>query len=180
MAAGLLNKPFDDLWQRDRRARRERRWLGTVVFGVPGFVALLAATVWAATQTTGYSPPGVLRVTAERVLYTFGVSDIPEPEMLKIESGEFLMGETPEKAMFSFGVPQHPVSVGNFAIGRYEVTFNEYDYFVKQARIREPSDGSFGRGRRPVMGVSWNEVQAYIRWLRFVRGKSYRLPTEAE
>jgi formylglycine-generating enzyme required for sulfatase activity len=41
-------------------------------------------------------------------------------------------------------------------------------------------DSGFGRGRQPVIGVTWNEAQLYVGWLSKVTGKPYRLLTEAE
>lgn len=43
-----------------------------------------------------------------------------------------------------------------------------------------PEDAGWGRGRRPVINVSWDDVQAYIKWLNDKTGRTYRLPTEAE
>ena len=67
-----------------------------------------------------------------------------------------------------------------FAIGRYEVTFNEYDLFAKAAEKSLPYDGGWGRGRRPVINVSWADAREYVEWLAEQTGKRYRLPSEAE
>ncbi|MFX6357511.1 SUMF1/EgtB/PvdO family nonheme iron enzyme, partial [Acinetobacter baumannii] len=37
-----------------------------------------------------------------------------------------------------------------------------------------------GRGRRPVINVSWNDAKTYVAWLSRTTGKSYRLQSEAE
>ena len=75
--------------------------------------------------------------------------------------------------------PQHRVTVSEFAMGRYEVTFEEYDVFA-EATGRERPDDWWGRGNRPVIKVSWQDAVAYAEWLAEQTGKRYRLPTEAE
>jgi hypothetical protein len=72
------------------------------------------------------------------------------------------------------------ISGKQFAIGRYEVTFEEYDQFAKLTGRRSPSDQGWGRGDRPVSSVSWEDAVAYARWLSKATGKNYRLPTEDE
>lgn len=69
-----------------------------------------------------------------------------------------------------------------FAIGKYTVTFNEWDACVAAGGCGAyvPSDNGWGRGNRPVVNVSWEDAQAYIRWLSDKTGKHYRLPTEEE
>lgn len=68
----------------------------------------------------------------------------------------------------------------NFYIGKYEVTFDEYDYFAKANNMDLPDDNGWGRGKRPVINVSWNDAQAYLSWLSKTNGKRYRMPTDAE
>lgn len=70
----------------------------------------------------------------------------------------------------------------NFAIGKYAVTFDEWNACVEGGGCGgyEPSDKGWGRGNRPVINVSWNDAQAYVQWLSRKTGKPYRLPTEEE
>ncbi|MEN8221028.1 MAG: formylglycine-generating enzyme family protein [Pseudomonadota bacterium] len=101
------------------------------------------------------------------------------PSMVWIPAGTFRMGdiqgggEDDEK-------PVHRVSVSRFAMGRYEVTFAEYDKFAQATGRKKPSDSGWGRGNRPVINVSWHDAMAYAEWLSQQTGKQYRLPTEAE
>lgn len=67
-----------------------------------------------------------------------------------------------------------------FAIGRYEVTFEEYDRFATATGRQLPGDKDWGRNRRPVLNVSWNDAMDYAEWLSQQTAKRYRLPTEAE
>ena len=77
--------------------------------------------------------------------------------------------------------PQHWVEVGAFALGRYAVTFDDWDACVADGGCtHQPDDRGWGRSRRPVINVSWDDAQQYVRWLSRVTGKTYRLPSEAE
>ena len=67
-----------------------------------------------------------------------------------------------------------------FAVGRYEVTFEEYDKFAQATKRELPNDGGGGRGRQPVINFSWQDAVEYGKWLSTQAGKRYRLPTEAE
>ena len=77
--------------------------------------------------------------------------------------------------------PVHTVRINRpFAIGRYEVTFEEYDRFAAATGRELPDDEGWGRGRLPVINVSWNDAVEYAKWLSAQTGKRYRLPSEAE
>src|SRR5690349_10636494 len=69
-----------------------------------------------------------------------------------------------------------------FAMGKYEVTFKEWDACVADGGCGgyQPYDNSWGRGARPVINISWNDAQAYIQWISKKTGKPFRLPTEQE
>jgi len=107
-------------------------------------------------------------------------SDAPfAPELVVIPAGEFTMGsfEAPEEQ------PPRKVTIGHrMAIGRYPVTFDEYDRFCS-ATGRQPSEELRAvreRGRRPVVYVSWFDARDYLKWLSSETRRRYRLPTEAE
>jgi formylglycine-generating enzyme required for sulfatase activity len=104
------------------------------------------------------------------------------PELVALPAGEFLMGSPEgEEGRFDDERPQHPVAINRrLAIGRYPVTFDEYDHFCAATRRQKPKDEGWGRGRRPVIHVSWEDAQAYVVWLSTVTRLTYRLPTEAE
>ena len=67
------------------------------------------------------------------------------------------------------------------AVGRFEVTFAEWDACVAAGGCRRrPHDAGWGRGWQPVINVSWADAQQYVAWLSRRTGKRYRLLTEAE
>lgn len=68
-----------------------------------------------------------------------------------------------------------------FAAGKYEVTFDEWDACVREGGCKQmPDIRGWGRGRRPVITVSWDDAKQYVAWLSRKTGKNYRLLTEAE
>jgi len=101
------------------------------------------------------------------------------PRMLRLPGASFLMGGKSGLAPQD-EQPSHQVAVKPFAIGRHEVTFAEYDRFARATGRALPDDAGWGRGRRPVINVSWDDASAYARWLSAQTGETYRLPTEAE
>ena len=102
---------------------------------------------------------------------------VNEPEMQRIPAGSFQMGSN--NGNFN-ETPVHPVNLKDFAIGRYEVTFDEYDQFVEALGISKPDDNGWGRGKQPVINVSWEDATAFAEWLSKETGKHYHLPTEAQ
>ena len=103
------------------------------------------------------------------------------PELVVVPAGAFIMGSSEENAHPS-ELPEHRVVIPRpLAVGRYPVTFIEWDAaFEAGGVIQQPTDKRWGRGRRPVINVSWNDAQAYVDWLSEETGHQYRLLTEAE
>ena len=100
--------------------------------------------------------------------------------MVRIEPGTFLMGSA-EGEGSDDERPQHEVRIARpLGMGKYPVTFEEYDAFAKATKRDLPGDQGWGRGRRPVINVSWEDAVAYAQWLSEQTGKRYRLPSEAE
>ena len=102
-----------------------------------------------------------------------------EVEWVSVQGGSFRMGDT-----FGDGEdrarPDHAVTVSNFYIGKYEVTFNQYDAFCDATQREKPDDKGWGRGNRPVIRISWNDANAFCEWMSKRTGQAIRLPTEAE
>ena len=102
------------------------------------------------------------------------------PEMVVIPAGEFMMGSNDGD---SDEEPVHKVAIGRpFAVGKFEVTFAEWDACVAAGGCsRKPEDRGWGRGRQPVINVSWHDAtKEYLPWLSRKTSKTYRLLTEAE
>ncbi|GAB4420464.1 MAG: hypothetical protein OHK0039_34060 [Bacteroidia bacterium] len=100
------------------------------------------------------------------------VVNLPEIEMVLVRGGTFTMGsedgDSDEK-------PLHQVRVGDFYMGKYEVT-------QAQWRVVMGTNPSYFKNcdQCPVESVSWEDVQEFIRKLNALTGRTYRLPTEAE
>lgn len=107
------------------------------------------------------------------------------PVMLGIPPGRFMMGGKDGRDDVEGGCapserPSHPVYVSAFELGKYPVTFDEYDAFCLATYTPMPDDMGWGRGSRPAINVSWEDAQAYCDWLSALDGRHYRLPSEAE
>lgn len=104
--------------------------------------------------------------------------------MVVVPGGAFLMGSSSaEPGRQTDEGPQRYVTVRAFAAGKYEVTFDEWDACARAGGCAgyAPDDLGWGRGRQPVINVSWNDAQAYVTWLNSrAGGARYRLLTEAE
>jgi serine/threonine protein kinase len=73
-----------------------------------------------------------------------------------------------------------PLPEKKIAMGVYPVTFEEYDAFCAVTGKDKADDIGWGRGKRPLINVSWQEAMAYCAWLSQQSGQTYRLPSEAE
>ncbi len=100
------------------------------------------------------------------------------PEMVVIPAGEFMMGSDRQ----TYEKPIHRVSITRpFALGRYPVTFDEFERFVNNSGYNYVFDDmGWGRERRPVVNISWNDAKAYCRWISERTNMCYRLPSEAQ
>ena len=129
--------------------------------------------------------------------------DCPEcPEMVVVPAGSFMMGSPPsEKDRDDDEGPRHQVTIPKFfAVGKYEVTVEEYrrfakatdrggsdgcyvldgKYFIKETLISWVSPDFPQSDRHPVVCVNWNDARAYARWLSKKTSKQYRLLSESE
>ncbi len=109
-------------------------------------------------------------------------SNLQGPEMLIIPAGEFMMGSPDDEMDHEADEgPRHRKRITqSFAIGRHEVTFEEYEQFTRAKKKRIPENEGWGKENRPVINVTWEDAVAYTEWLSEQTGKRYRLPTEAE
>ena len=106
------------------------------------------------------------------------------PEMITVSSGNYQMGSPSSEADRDDDEgPVHRVTIPRpFAVGVYEVTFAEWDVCVDSGGCggHRPDDEGWGRGRLPVINVSWEDAQRYVAWLRQGTGQEYRLISESE
>lgn len=104
------------------------------------------------------------------------------PEMVVVPAGAFQMGSPDgEEARDTHEGPLHTVTFAKpFAIGKYEVTFEEWDACVAAQACGAVADDGWGRGRRPVIHVNFEMAMGYAKWLSQKTGQQYRVPSEAE
>ena len=102
------------------------------------------------------------------------------PRMVVIPAGEFTMGSPPSDMEAE---AQHRVTIAYpFAVSKFEITFDEWDACKNGAGCGgyRPDDQGWGRGKRPVIDVSWENAKSYVNWLSQKTGKHYRLLSESE
>lgn len=152
------------------KASRRVRWLFNGVIGFAIFLILGMTWLW----QKGYSVNhAILKVQS------FFVSIHVLPEMQALSVGNFRQGDTHGRGR-SEEQPVHEVTIKPFAVGKFEVTFEEYDRYAIAKNRSFPGDQGWGRGRRPVINVSWQEAKDYADWLSRQTGRRYRLLTESE
>jgi formylglycine-generating enzyme required for sulfatase activity len=190
---------------RERRARgRARRVRSLVYVLLVGMIAGLVGWInqaYIKEQWRGYTVirpfmqatirPYLLTAVQEQMLKpkdTFRECAVEQgqdycPEMVVVPAGSFMMGSpSTENGRFANEDPQHSVVMAKpYAVSKFEVTFDEWDTCVADGDCPQSiSDSGFGRGRRPVINVAWDDAQRYVAWLSKMTGKPYRLLTEAE
>ncbi|HJV73631.1 MAG TPA: SUMF1/EgtB/PvdO family nonheme iron enzyme [Noviherbaspirillum sp.] len=111
-----------------------------------------------------------------------GVSEVKDcpacPTLVALPGGSFTMGSNSSDPTEK---PAHRVSIGApFAIGKYEVTVEQWDACVAANACARIANGTDRAKNTPVRDVSWDDTQQYLKWLSQTTGKTYRLPTEAE
>ncbi len=101
-----------------------------------------------------------------------------EIEFVTLPGGPFDMGDT-----FGRGEEdelRHQIHLSGFRISKHEITFAQFDAFCEATRRNKPEDNGWGRGRQPVIHVTYHDALAFCQWLSTRVQKEVRLPTEAE
>ena len=123
-------------------------------------------------------------------------------EMIPVQGGSFLMGSAPDEPGHTGDEgPVHRVEVSSFWMGRFEITWDHYEQFMRSGgtassdkgteeagtdAVARPSktiiDPSFGMGKgsNPATSMTHSAALSFARWLSLKTGRFYRLPTEAE
>jgi formylglycine-generating enzyme len=135
---------------------------------------LSGGAIWFFISKNKKSTEDTLPATKKQVI-------VIEPAMVTVQGGTFDMGDTFNETSDRGGEkPVHTVRLDGYKIGKYEVSFEEYDSFCEATNRLKPNDENWGRGKQPVINVHWADAVAYCQWLKDSTGKNYRLPTEAE
>jgi len=116
------------------------------------------------------------RLAPDNIIQDYMTDDSLAPEVLVLRGGSYIRGQ---KQGDRDEIPA-ATKPGPFAIGVYEVTFEQFDKFCADTNRKKPNDEGWGRGSRPVINVSWQEAKAYTQWLSRKTRQSYRLPSDAE
>lgn len=117
--------------------------------------------------------PVIKLVPPEKVVPKIPVINI---QWVNVDSGSFQMGSN----SYPSTKPVHSVKVSRFYMSATEITFEQYDKFCELTNSKKPDDNGWGRGKMPVINISWNDAVAFCRWVSDQTGKAVRLPTEAE
>lgn len=168
-------------------------WLANILRFMILSIALLGASTWmfrsqvvADTSELACDSTEIFVSSVHRCLKSKeAFKDCPQcPEMVVLPAGEFQMGSAVQEATRSSSEgPQHLVTIKRpFAVGKYEVTFAEWDACVVDGGCsHNPRDSGWGRNSWPVINVSWDDVvKEYLPWISKKAGQRYRLLTESE
>jgi len=134
----------------------------------PTLVAIVAVVI----LSTGAAPAETADPQGPRRPGTV-FRDCPEcPEMVVVPAGSFIMGDIDGSGP-PLEAPVHRVVIARpFAVGKFEVSFVEWNACVAAEGCNgySPDDAGWGRDRRPVINVSWDDAKAYLLWLSHGRG----------
>jgi formylglycine-generating enzyme required for sulfatase activity len=66
-------------------------------------------------------------------------------------------------------------------LGKYEITFDEWEACAQELGCKEvPDDHGWGKGRYPIINLTYQDIGDYLAWISKKTGQTYRLPSEAE
>ncbi len=191
--SGAIDKPMRDYLtacrKAERRAAGNRQRLQMLaaasLLAVIGVGAVFAyqeelTPVWA--RYTKYwgrtqAPEALAAMQAKATFQDCAAGSADCPVMVIVPGGKFRMGDESDPDS------QREVAVPRFAVSETEITFDDWDMCGANGGCRaqpRPADATWGRGRQPVINVSWEDAQQYVSWLSDMTGATYRLLSEAE
>ncbi len=159
-----------------RRGLKVQALVGVLVAAMALGAAAWLKQDWVKEESYALLNASPLSATQERTLKA-GDRLPPEckdcPEMIVVPARSFLMGEPGD---------QHEVKIPEpFGVAKFALTFAEWDACAAHGDCAaHVSDSGWGRGTQPVINVSWDDAQVYVKWLSRITGKPYRLLSEAE
>jgi formylglycine-generating enzyme required for sulfatase activity len=192
VVAGLLGLSSDDIYRRAKRESRRRARFRNGIAAIVGTLALLLTAGGVAWLNQAYlkeryywfvtmGPRSLTSIEEHALKPRDEFSDCTSgcPHMIVLPAGRFMMGSE-EGIGDNEERPHHEVVIEKpFAVGKYEVTFAEWDTCVAAGGCTRYLD-TWGRGARPVTGIAWDDAKRYVAWLSRLSGKNYRLLSEAE
>jgi formylglycine-generating enzyme required for sulfatase activity len=128
------------------------------------------------------APPAATDESADETTETTPVTELRDcaacPVLLALPAATFTMGSNSGDPSER---PAHQVTLDTpFAIGKYEVTAEQWNACVDAGACQRAGAAPATPGTYPAREISWDDSQQYLKWLSYVSGKAYRLPTEAE
>jgi formylglycine-generating enzyme required for sulfatase activity/predicted MPP superfamily phosphohydrolase len=149
-AAGLAGRS-----QEEAQLVQSIRSLAAELLGLPAPKPRRRGAAPAAGEELRHEPSGIVLVYVPGGVYTLGADDISDEEK-----------------------PVHSVTLNPFWLGKYPVTNEQYGRFLAaNPEARKPAswqDKRFNAPQQPVVGVSWEEAQAFCVWAGLA------LPSEAQ
>jgi len=155
----------------------KRRRVGfRIGYAILGLLVVATLGILLHVNKSDYPPT----LAAKALCVQMGIWPVPAPKMVTIPAGEFEMGDLSGVGQFDERLAHTVRFEKAFEMGKYEVTFDEYDLFAAATGRDKPGDQGWGRVDRPVINVSWDDAIAYAQWISERTGLNYRLPSEAE
>ncbi|NVK17105.1 MAG: formylglycine-generating enzyme family protein [Methylocystaceae bacterium] len=101
------------------------------------------------------------------------------PKLIVVGPGSFIMGDDDN---YKYERPAHKVTIDYpYALGKFEVTFDEWDACAQEGPCKkDPDDHNWGRGIYPIINLTYDDINVYLKWISQKTGQTYRLPSEAE
>ncbi|GAA4737511.1 bifunctional serine/threonine-protein kinase/formylglycine-generating enzyme family protein [Flavisolibacter ginsenosidimutans] len=203
---------YDRLWTKaltesKRRKEAERRRRKTTLLLLAAILLVGAFVAFVLLKSSSANTVAKKEEVKPPKLVPSSASFFAPPQTEPVAGGTFMMGD--ENAKAGSATVAHPVSLNPFAMGKYEVTVDQFRQFINETKYVTTAENNgksqvFVNGKwpykpqvnwrydvygnlldsntknLPVVHVSWSDATEYCRWLSKKTGNAFRLPTEAE